>query len=55
MIEKLVLLIEVQAVATDEKEIIRNVVMFPIRVRKCIIIPVVDRNLMHFKQGVEGE
>lgn len=55
MIAKLVLLIEVQVVATDEKEIIRNAGMFPVRVRKCIIIPVVDRNLMHFKQGVKGE
>lgn len=51
--EKLVLLIEVEVVATDEKKIIRNVWMFPIRLRECII-PIVDRNLMHFKQGVKG-
>jgi hypothetical protein len=31
MIEKFALLIEVQAVTTDEKEIIRNIWMFSIR------------------------
>lgn len=55
MIEKLVMLIEVEVVATDEKEIIRNVWMLHRRVRKWIIIAVVDRNLMHYKQGVKGK